>query len=282
VPKKNIYIDAQHGLGNRLRAIASGAAIAEQTGRELVIVWQADNHCEAEFQDLFDYAGPVLAKSIHQDLTSQFNFYNYMEIEPNSQKDALVTIHDDKHLYVRTSCVVNNEFSDWNLANQFLRALKPNAYIQKLLRPYDLGNHVGVHIRMELGEGKHVSDYEDDSFLSRKSFESAQFWRTKSHYAAFINRLEKLFAEDQDVRVFLASDNSEAYKVLTQTFGDRVEFLSRTFFDRSQKQIQYALADAILLSRCKGLIGSSWSSFTELSMRLAPKFNFVEMSGRDF
>ena len=36
--RDRVFIDAQHGLGNRLRAIGSAAAFAEATDRELVIV----------------------------------------------------------------------------------------------------------------------------------------------------------------------------------------------------------------------------------------------------
>jgi len=282
VSARKIYIDAQHGLGNRLRAIASGASMAQKTGRDLVIVWQADNHCGADFADLFDYEGPVLAEALYGRMPTDVDFYNYMEVEPNSAKDAPVSLSEEKDLYVRTSCVVNSDLSDWALANQFLRDLTPSRAIRDLLEPFQLNNHVGVHIRMELGEGESVANYEDDSFLSRESFDTAQYWRKKSHFKVFIDRLDRLFAEDPECRVFVASDRDEAYQALETTFGDRVTYLRRSAFDRSKAQICYALADAILLSRCKGLIGSSWSSFTELAMRLAPAYDYVEMSGRDF
>ena len=56
----------------------------------------------------------------------------------------------------------------------------------------------------------------------------------------------------------------------------------RSLFDRSKEQLYYALADAILLSRAPRLLGSTWSSFSELAMRLAPQKMVVEMSGTDF
>jgi hypothetical protein len=42
------------------------------------------------------------------------------------------------------------------------------------------------------------------------------------------------------------------------------------------------MADAILLSRAPLMLGSTWSSFSELAMRLAPGGIAVEMSGKDF
>lgn len=38
--RPRLFIDTQHGFGNRMRAIASAAAIAQASGRELVVVWQ--------------------------------------------------------------------------------------------------------------------------------------------------------------------------------------------------------------------------------------------------
>src|SRR5690606_23340583 len=90
--KRRVYIDAQHGLGNRLRAIASAAAIAQKSGRELIIVWEPDHHCECDFHDLFEYSGPVLRKSLLQEANQTMCVYNYMEIEPGACKDAEIII----------------------------------------------------------------------------------------------------------------------------------------------------------------------------------------------
>jgi hypothetical protein len=53
-------------------------------------------------------------------------------------------------------------------------------------------------------------------------------------------------------------------------------------YDRSEEQIKYALADALLLSKAQKLLGSTWSSFSELAMRMSNTFSTIEMSGRDF
>ena len=283
VQKERIYVDTQHGLGNRLRAIASAAAIAEKTDRELVVVWEPDHHCEASLQDLYCYNGAVIEKSFVADLSSDTDFYNYMEAEPNAAKDARVTLNEGKDLYVRTSCVINNHLSRWDDENRFLKQLKPHDDILDLIRPFDVKSCTAVHIRMEGDSGgANAHSYEKTENWSPESHDTIQFWRQKSHYANFIRRLELLFKEDKAHRIFLAADMAETYRALEETFGENVIYLARPSFDRSREQLKYALADAILLSRCESFIGSTWSSFSEIAMRLADGFKRVEMSGRDF
>ena len=42
-----------HGLGNRLRVLASAYNIAKNSGRDLVICWDKDEHLNADFYELF-------------------------------------------------------------------------------------------------------------------------------------------------------------------------------------------------------------------------------------
>lgn len=62
----------------------------------------------------------------------------------------------------------------------------------------------------------------------------------------------------------------------------RVAILPRRLFDRSARQVQYALADTLLLGRAGRFLGSTWSLMTDLARRLSRDIRLVEMSGRDF
>ena len=91
--RPKIFVDAQHGLGNRLRAIASAGAIATHTGRELVIIWQPDDHCDCRYHDLFEIGGAVLDQGFHDDpAITGIDLFNYMEVEPGSAKDQPITL----------------------------------------------------------------------------------------------------------------------------------------------------------------------------------------------
>ena len=277
------YVDAQHGLGNRLRAIGSAAAIAEATGRELVIVWQPDHHCNCLFSDLFDYRGPVINSSfLDYAKISGMQVYNYMEIEADSKKDEVVSSDVSGDIYARSAYVLQSAFGGWDEDNRFIRFLKPSARVKELIEGFELSGCVGVHVRMEAGKGLDHNSYDDVSNWTKEGHDQIHYWRDKSHYSHFVQRINQLIKENPRVELFLATDLPETYEIFKKCFGERCHYLTRDVFDRSKEQLVYALADIILLSRCEVLLGSTWSSFSECAMRLSSSYSKVEMSGVDF
>ena len=284
VRKDKLYVDAQHGLGNRLRAIASAAAIATESGRELVVVWEPDHHCEAKFRELFDYSGALEEKSFVDDVSAlNLSFFNYMEIEAGASKDRPIELIAGRDCFLRAAYVFNHPASTWDTENSFLRSLTPSSLVRSLVDsvPVDY-NTVGVHVRMEAGAGLDNHSYDSRENWSDEGHRLIHHWREKSHFSRFMQRLDKLLWEDDSQSIFLAADLPETYEAFTACYGYRLRFLPRSRYDRSAEQICFALADAILLSRCNRLLGSTWSSFSELAMRLSTSFSAIEMSGTDF
>jgi hypothetical protein len=135
---------------------------------------------------------------------------------------------------------------------------------------------------MEAGAGRDQNTYDNVANWTPEGHELIHFWREKSHYSRFIQRLDSLLDEDDSLQFFLAADLPETYQTFHEYYGMRLRRLSRSQFDRSAEQMSFALADAILLSRCSRLLGSTWSSFSELAMRLSTGLSNIEMSGKDF
>jgi hypothetical protein len=283
--RRRLVVDTQHGLGNRLRALGSAAAVAQATGRELVVLWTPDHHCDCRLSDLFDTDLPVVehADDLPAPLRQALRRYNYMEIEPGAQKDEPIDTDRDEDILVRSAFVLRHPASHWESENRLLQALRPSAAVQALVDSVALpADCIGAHVRMEAGAGLDHNPWDSAGNWSAESHAAIHHWRAKSHYSAFIRRIDALLAEGRHHHLFLATDLPENYRVFQQVYGDRLRFLPRTLYDRSAEQIRYALADAILLSRCTWLLGSTWSSFSELAMRLATGFEKVEMSGTDF
>lgn len=283
VPRAKLYIDAQHGLGNRLRAIASGAAIARATERELVIIWEPDAHCDCHFGDLFDYDGAVMARSFAGMASAcGMEFVTYMEVEANSRKDKPIRLTEGEDFYARTAYVLNSPESDPRVENDFLQRLKPVQAVHDLVSSVRSPNDVAVHVRMVGGEGFEHLPYETPDNWKKASHKKITHWRRKSHFSNFMARIDQLDDEGRAQRIFLAADKAEAYDEFRQRYGNRVACLPRKLYDRSTEQLRYALADALLLGRAPLLLGSTWSSFTELAHRLSAQKMHVETSGRDF
>lgn len=280
--RPRLFIDGQHGLGNRLRAIGSGAAIAEKTGRELVIVWEPDHHCDCRMADLFDYDGAVIEEAFYKEAEGQgAALYNYMEVEEGGTKDA--PIRDaGGDIYARSAYVLQSPHSTWEAENGFLRALTPVEAVREMVAGVRTPNDVSAHVRMVGGADYEHLAYESLDNWTEEGHQLTDFWRKKSHFKHFITRLDTLIAEGRAERIFVAADKPETYDEFRACFGDRLAMLERAVYDRSAEQLRYALADVLLLGSAPLLLGSSWSSFSELAMRMAPQKMEIEMSGKDF
>ena len=281
--RPRLYIDAQHGLGNRLRAVASAAAIADAADRELVVVWQPDDHCDGCFSDLYDYDGAV-EQTRFADTATDLGcvFYNYMPNEPGAQKDAPIRLDTAADIYARAAFVLNCPASTWELENRFLQSLTPIEEVRALVAGVRHPNDLSAHVRMEGGKKAEHLAYEKAANWLPGDHALIDEWRGKSHFSHFLTRINALIAEGRATRIFLAADMPETYAEFQHHYGDRLALLPRSLYDRSAKQLHYALADAILLSRSPLLLGSTWSSFSELALRLAPQTIAIEMSGKDF
>ena len=283
LPRPRIFIDAQHGLGNRLRALASAAAIADATDRELVVVWQPDDHCNGHLSDLFTYDGAVLDTRFADTAAEQgCVVYNYMSNEPGAWKDAPIRLDTDRDIYARAASVLKSPASIWEAENRFLQSLTPIDPVRALVSTVRHPNDLSAHVRMEGGKKSEHLAYENAENWLPDEHALIDEWRAKSHFSGFLNRIDALFAAGRAERIFLAADLPETYAEFQHHYGDRLAWLPRSLYDRSAEQLHYALADAILLSRSPLLLGSTWSSFSELAMRLAPEKIVIEMSGKDF
>ena len=280
--RKRLFMDCQHGLGNRMRALGSAASIAAKTDRELVVVWQPDHHCDCTFTDLFDYSGAVIDESFVDGAAATCDVYNYMEVE-GGEKDKPVDVNSPRDIYGRAAFVLQSPFSNWEGDNAFLQGLTPVSAITDLVMDVRHPNDLSAHVRMEAGAGLDHNSYDQpDGNWSEKDHELIHHWRAKSHFSHFLKRIDALIEAGEVETLFLATDLPETYETFRKYYGDRLAWLERSLFDRSKEQLYYALADAILLSRAPRLLGSTWSSFSELAMRLAPQKMVVEMSGTDF
>ena len=312
--RARLFIDARHGLGNRLRAIASAAVIARRTDRELVIVWEPDDHCACRFGALFRHDGAVIETAFPRLVAlAGGTVYNYMAIEPGAQKDAPILpdegapilgdegapILGDRgapilgdappgrggsrgDVYVRSAYplvsphVVPREVRAW------LQALQPVPEVRDLVRSVRHPNQVAAHVRMASGPGYEHLSYESPANWPAEDHARLVAWRQRSHARHFMARLDALVAEGQAESIFLAADLPETYEAFRDRYGARLSWLPRDRHDRSSEQIRHALADMLLLGLAERILGSTWSSFTDMARLLSRRVAVAEMSGRDF
>jgi len=283
-PKKQyFFVDAQHGLGNRLRAVASALAICAAVQRELIIIWTPDEHCECEMPDLFQYHGPILNKApIFENFDRPIDQVTYMELEDGACKDAPITLNSGADFYIRSAYVINHPSSSWTTENEQLRQLVPHQEVQALVNSVDFDSGYACHIRMQGGSGQQLASYDSSDNWSEESHQQILAWRDKSHYSNFAKHLKTLNITPSD-KVFIAADLISTYEQMELIFPNNIRALTREGDStRGMEDLRYALADAILLSRSTTLLGSGWSSFTELAFRLSTSINEKYTAGVDF
>lgn len=302
-PKYKLIIEVKNGLGNRIRALISAISIAIATNRKLVGVWAKDEHCEALFDDLFD-VGATTANILSKHPLFEFemyskvpaslvNFdptkitsnqengdtlYNYMD---NSTKSAYIDDTLPNDIWVISACVLNNVHTNWMSECAILKLFEPTDEISREIEHFmcihgNFKEFVGVHIRM----GQLGASYETTDGWDERIKRELTKWRELSHFGTFINEMQKL----KDSRFFVCCDNAFIYDELRNS-GIKFVSYPKTKYDRSVEQKKGALVDVILLSKTRMILGSNWSTFSELAMRFAYSDNpqmVLKRAGKDF
>jgi hypothetical protein len=299
---KKLYLHTKNGLGNRLRALASAYNVARYARRELVVIWIPDFHCQAKFADLFrtNYLFKRDVKFVESiealqemDLVRTFKdgfrderrncvVYNYDQCKDRYIDD---TTPDD--IYIVSACTLNSRFSNWTRDSFILRHLEMTDEIAEQVFLFELElldkgapieRAVGVHVRM--GQPPEKFPHEDVSFYSKASKDAITKWRDEAHWTRFVAEMERISKADPSVVFFLCCDNEDAYKELEALGKFKLVSTQKTVFDRSVGQIQNAVVDLVLLSKTNYILGSNWSSFTEVAHRLSG--TKLRVAGVDF
>lgn len=247
------------GLCNRMRVVASGYECARQMGLEARVLWDTTSPgCKAAFHSLFL---PVEAAGLVIEDTS-----------------ALIARAQSRHnLYIpkllrrlRYRTLIENY--NWNWAGKKLELpdakgpiavysmhqCGPNYPLSEIFRPIpalvsridDLvpdGPVVGVHIRRT----DHIQS------IRHASVED------------YIGLMNKEIATDEAVRFFLATDDESVKRSLIGHFGeDRISTASSELRRDSLEGIEGAVVDLFALSRCDRIIGSYYSSYSEIAAEI--------------
>ena len=277
--KKKIIINVQYGLGNRLRALASAQLLAQKTGREFVLLWIPDIHCQARFSDLFVNNLNVVDSHDKVDI-EHADMYNYMDSEEGSEKNKLINHDSPRDIYVKSAFVLNHKYAKTDDINHLVSQLEPLQEIKDIVNQFNVKDAIGLHIREGGGQRANKDPWDSSDNWSEDGKKNLYYWREKSAPEVFVKELDRLLKEDKSLKFFLAADSEDIYRQFQDRYKDKIVYLKRDLYDRSVDQQKYALADILLLSRTKYILGSYWSSFSEIAQRFGG--NAIKYSGKDF
>lgn len=311
-----MVVEPMNGLANRLRTLASAAALARRHGRHLLVLWRADAHCGAPFRVLFELpqdsvivavfdttaAVAELIKTDFGDNSGDDAWHKWTVLDAMQKTLALrqhatnLNMKDERrHLYVRSSSVLNPKPGiRWHVINAELARFRPAVSVRDRVASLKarLNRSVCMHVR-------HVPLSDDVAGVAENEYGAIDaavtaFWRNMSAPSVFAAEAARLM--DGDVyfhEVFVAADRSEwihdvRVKLagianvwsLADTSGANIQQNGHTCELRNEHCVGDALVDMLCLSHCALFIGSPWSSFTEVAARL--RGERTRLAGIDF
>lgn len=257
------------GLANRMRAIASAVALAECAGKELRIVWCKDQGLNCPFGELFltDTLYPFvhLREASHLDLLlydrpRKRNLYlpqlpQRWLFDACLREEEIIRKRDEGFDFKEWVCKHENV----HIASYIPFFPYPSEMLQQLFRPTpDIlrtvdritatfnAHTTGIHIRRT------------DNIQSIRL----------SPLSLFIARIEEEILQDPKANFYLASDSPDDKAELIRMFENRIHTHPFVTARNSAQGIRDAATELYVLSRTQKILGSAWSSFSEIAAQL--------------
>jgi len=266
-----VVVDVMFGLCNRLRALASAISVAKALNRKVMLVWSLDEHCACEFRQLFAYPesldfvveGAIGIENFEM-APDQFQVFNYMLGEKGANKDVFVKADPGRHLVFRSAYLMNHTNGRWRRgAMQELQSLVANPVVERMLVPND--GRVGVHVRQALDVDLLSKEVDPEKLLA---------WRNRTSWQSFAKPMQQVAASmsSRGARkpyFYVATDSSDVLEPLNRKFPGNIVSITGASEDSSHDRgcngLQIALADVINLGRTTMILGSMYSSFSEVA-----------------
>jgi hypothetical protein len=199
----------------------------------------------------------------------QYLRYDYMDLD---QKGANLAVESASHIYVRSAYRLTNSLITGALENEALQSLKPSPTVQELVQgvalPSDGRPLVAVHIR-NLPPRQELTNLPENEYAG-DGWTEIETARNKTDVALFKQEMQRVLQNDSSTIFYVAADNMEHATLLRTTFGDAVFTLPHgACVTRDASCLQRAFADLVLLGHGSSLLGSYWSSFSEIAGEFA-------------
>ncbi|WP_072720493.1 nodulation protein NodZ, partial [Planktothrix tepida] len=257
--QKIVFHASEAGLCNRLRALCSCFCMSKILEIPLEICWEPQAACDCNFDDLYERV-----------TENNVKFISVAELNSIDNPSQVIYINKMKHKNYFYETYLKDKVEQKDFDQEYVRfmrqlkvkphlLLKINEFTQNFM-PHD--DILGVHIRRTDHVNYIRSNYPESVFSSDAKFISAIGKEIFKGYS----------------KIFLATDNQLTKDMIFQNFPDLVISYCQDFNDNYQQKIdknnqrhttvEDALIDLYLLSKCKKIIGSYGSSFSEYAALL--------------
>lgn len=249
-----VIIQPSGGLCNRMRVINSSLELAKRKNTKLLVLWYCADELNAPFEALFqpvdefqviNFTSLKDLRKLWYQLTARTKISN-ADIEKNTTDG---TLNEEFFNSIKLPAYIFT-WEHFYPADKYFKLFKPTAELQKRIdavTKHFTEDMVSVHIRRT------------------DQVTSIAYSKTEN----FIDLMNREINENPDVKFFLATDDKDEEALLRKTFPGRiVSNENRTLRRDSLDGMYDALLDLYCLSKCKKIIGSYYSSFTDTAAAL--------------
>ena len=258
--RMSIVVRANGGLGNRMRVLAACLALCQKLGREIEVLWINNYELNCDYENLFlPLEGIVVTnmnyipkwnkiglklransiKKTYEDFDIQLADKEIVELYA-IQSDLLKRIKNAKTVYIDTC---EHFYGD----HSFLSLLLPTPHVlqevYRRMEEMNTDNYYGVHIRR------------GDNEMSK----------LQSPTMEFIEKLTKLEKNHTNLYFYLSTDDKGEARILQKMMGEKLYWFAAGQNRAKPRDIASALVDLLMLSKSKRILGSYWSSFSEIA-----------------
>lgn len=245
----NIILIPTEGFGNRLRAMASAQILANYLKSKFFIVWEKEECCHCELHDIFSNDFKTI--DLNSILDSKY-FYS-PQTHTNTIMDKL---HDFDNIVIKGG----HEFKHPDIPivsflkqkQQFYQSLIFSSKVNKTIRSYDfdMSECVGIHFR------DYLPKYDA---LDNRDFSQV------SPLESFTELIKKIYTKNTNTKFFLSSNTNKAIDSI-KTIIPQENIYTMENIDTSRNTstgVVHAVANLVYLSRCKYIIGTLMSSYSD-------------------
>ncbi len=252
---KKLIAISPGGIASRIKCLISLWRLSDKFDAKLYVYWKRNNVCGAEFNQLFENKFHLISKGELETLSKEDCIIsetwrlltfpdeipdNFAEVYPTKRGNNIDFEFNKIPIYVRENILF------------YINRLKPikviSSIVDKFTEKYDVSNLIGVHIRR-------------GDFLDGKDGLGKV-----SPTAKFIEKIHEVLWINPSSRFFLCTDCQQTEDKLKNEFGDKIIIYPKKSLDRASiLAIQQGLVDLLLLSKTKHIIGTYFSTFTELA-----------------
>lgn len=266
-----VFQPTNTGTGNRILGLVSSYALALITGRQLLVDWQTTSVFGANLFTLFhsDIIKPL--SSILHNRTMKEDDYHFLNLvycrqctvrirHPNF---AFLASQDLNKAFTRKYIIVSSNvyFAPALMANIHYRDLLCAHFEPKHLF-YSLYNRLlrlSPDLENELNET--LKEYKNRNIIGIQIRTKDRVAFPDDHISSFLSCASYISARYENPLFFIASDSESLKRQASLHFGDKLFRLKKETHLFSEDGIKSAVLDMMILSRCKELVLTPFSTF---------------------